>query len=207
MVPRKMVPREKWFPEKWSPEKWSPEKWSPEKYPSKTVLRQNNARKLEQLFHFYQLIPLHTHKDVWRLHHYPTYAPNCRTLKESRKICCRVLGFHRLITSEHSTHTHTHHNARRSPHDFLFPCFGFVVEFEDSIDWSHPNIPHTLFSFLSFPGTNFSFLSFAGTIFPGTILLRDHFCRGPFSRDSVKSGGLCSAEIWGCKRWEELERT
>ena len=71
----------KWSPEKWSPEKWSPrkmvpgkmvpekngprkngpcEKWSPEKFPSKIVLRQKNARKFKRLFHFYQLIPLHT---------------------------------------------------------------------------------------------------------------------------------------------------
>ena len=84
------------------------EKWSPEKCPSIIVLRQKNARKFEWLFHFYQLILLHTQKDVGRLRHDPTYAPNCRTLKESRKVCCRVLGFHRLITSEHSTHTHTH---------------------------------------------------------------------------------------------------
>ena len=84
---------------------WYAKKWSPEKCPSKIVLRENNARKLKRLLHFYQLIPLHTQKDVWRLHHDPTYAPNRRTLKESRKICCRVLGFHRLITSEHSTHT------------------------------------------------------------------------------------------------------
>ena len=88
-----------------------------EKCPSQIVLRQKNARKFKRLFHFYQLIPLHTQKDVWRLRHDPTYAPNCRTLKESRTICCRILGFHRLITSKHSTHTHTHararHDARR----------------------------------------------------------------------------------------------
>ena len=107
---------EKWSPEKWSPkkmvpekngprEKWSPENWSPEKFPSKIFLHQKNARKFKRLFHFYQLIPLQTQKNVCRLRHDPTYVPNCRTLKESRKICCRVLGFHRLITSEHSTHT------------------------------------------------------------------------------------------------------
>ena len=100
MVPGKMVPRKN------GPRKNVPRgKWSPEKCPSKIVLRQKNARKFKRLFHFYQLIPLHTQKDVWRLRHDPTYVPNCRTLKESRKICCRVLAFHRLITSEHSTHT------------------------------------------------------------------------------------------------------
>ena len=73
MVPGKMVSgkmvSEKWFPkkqssEKWSPEKWSPKNWSPEKLPSKIVLRQKNARKFKRLFHFYQLIPLQTQKDV-----------------------------------------------------------------------------------------------------------------------------------------------
>ena len=120
MVPEKNGPREKWCPEKWSPknwspekwspenwspEKWSPENWSPEKCPSKIVLRQNNDGKFKRLFHFYQLIPLLIQKDVWRLRHDPTYALNSRTLRDSKKICCRVLGFHRLITSEHSTHT------------------------------------------------------------------------------------------------------
>ena len=35
-----------------------------EKCPSQIVLRQKNARKFKRLFHFYQLIPLHTQKDV-----------------------------------------------------------------------------------------------------------------------------------------------
>ena len=112
MVPEKNGPREKW----WS-EKWSPENWSPEKFPSKIILRQKNARKFKQLFRFYQLMPLHTQKNVWRLRHDPTYVLNCRTLKESRKICCRVLGFHKLITSEHSTHT-----ARCSTLTRFFVC-------------------------------------------------------------------------------------
>ena len=54
MVPRKNGPREK----------WSPENWSSEKYPSKIVLGQNNAMKFKRLFHFYQLIPVHTQKDA-----------------------------------------------------------------------------------------------------------------------------------------------
>ena len=107
MVPGKNGPRKYGLREKWSP--------------SKIILRQKNAKKFKRLFHFYRLIPLHTQKDVCRLRHDPTYAPKCRTLKESRKDCCRVLGFHRLITSEHSTHTH--HDARRSPHDFSFLSF------------------------------------------------------------------------------------
>ena len=96
---------ENWSPEKWFPENWSPEKWFPEKCPSKIVLRQKNVKKFKRLFYFYQLIPLHTQKNVWRLRHDPTYVPNSKTLKESRKICCRVLGFHRLIISQHSTPT------------------------------------------------------------------------------------------------------
>ena len=162
------------------------EKWSSEKFPLKIVLRQKNARKFKWLFHFYQLIPLHTQENVWRLRYDPTYVQNCRTLKESRKICCRVLSVHRLIASEHSTHTHTHthHDAQRSPHDFLFPVlasfpsFVFVVESWVFMDWSHPNIPHTHhdarrpphdFSFLSFLGTIFPGGHFPGTIFPGFI--------------------------------------
>ena len=90
-------------------------------------------------FHFYQLIPLHTEKIFWRLRHDSKYVSNCRTLKESRKICCRVLGFHRLITSEDSTHTPR--CSTLTPR-FFVSGFGFVVEFWVFIDWSHPSIPH-----------------------------------------------------------------
>ena len=133
MVPGKMVHRKNGPRKNCPQEKWFPENWSPWKCPSKIVPCQNNARKFERLFHFYRSIPLHTQKDVWRLPHDPIYAPNRapKTLKESRKVYCRVLGFHTLITFEHSTHTHTHararahthHDARRSPHDFLFLSF------------------------------------------------------------------------------------
>ena len=183
IVPGKMVP-EKWSPRKMVPEKWSPGKMVPEKNgprknspqengpgkmvpgklvpgknPSKIVPHQKNARKFKRFFHFYRLIALHTQKDVWRLPQDSTYASNWRTLNESRKVCCRVLGFHKLITSEHSTHTHTHthYDARRSPHDCLF---------------------------LSFPGTNFPGVIFPVTIFPGDHISGDHFSRGPFFRDS-----------------------
>ena len=61
---REIGPREKWPLQKWYPGNWSPEKWSPEKFPSKIVLRQKNARKFKRLFHFYQLIPSHTQKNV-----------------------------------------------------------------------------------------------------------------------------------------------
>ena len=67
--PRKMVrgkngPRKNGSRKNGPREKWSPENWSPEKCPSKIVLRQKNDRKFERLFHLYQLIPLHTQKDV-----------------------------------------------------------------------------------------------------------------------------------------------
>ena len=58
----------------------------------------------------------YTRKKMFNVHLIILHATNCRTLKESRKVCCRVLGFHRLIPSQHSTHTH--HDARRSLHDF-----------------------------------------------------------------------------------------
>ena len=168
--PQKNGPREKWspencFPENWSLEKWFPENWSPEQCPSKIVLSEKIARKYKRLLRFYRLIPLHTQKDVWRLPHDPTYAPNCRTLKESRKVCCQVLRFHRLITSEPSTHTHTHthHDARRSTHNFLFLSF------------PRTNFPETIFQVIIFPGTNFPAINFPGFIFPGNHFSGDHF--------------------------------
>ena len=108
------------YAEKWSPETLSPEEWSPEiglrkMVPGKIGPREIGPRKnvllklfsvkrmlenLDDFLNFYRLIPLHTQKDVWRSH-----APNCRTLKEFRKVYYRVLGFHRLITSEHFTYT------------------------------------------------------------------------------------------------------
>ena len=176
-------------------EKWSPEKWSPEKFPSKIVLRQKNARKFKRLFHFYQLIPLHTHKNVWRLSHDPTYVPNFRTLKESRKICCRVLGFHRLITSEHSAHTPR--CLTLTPRFFVskfWVCFrvlGFhrLITSEHSTHIPRRSMPTSQFFVCEFPGNHFSGDHFSrgpffwgpffrGPFFPGTIF------RGSFFRDS-----------------------
>ena len=113
-----MLRRDRWYAEKRSSEKWSPEKkipgemvtgkndprqeWSPEKCPSKIVLCQKNARKFERLFYFYRLISL---QKMFDIHPMILHAPNCRTLKESRKVCCRVSGFHGLITSQRFTHT------------------------------------------------------------------------------------------------------
>ena len=120
--------------------------WSLKKCPSKIVLHQKNAKKFELLLHLYQLISLYTQKDVWGLPNDPTYAPNCRTLKESRKVCCRVFGFHRLITSQYSTHKH--HDAGCLLYDFLF---------------------------LSSRGPIFWGLFFPGTIFPGFVSLHCSF--------------------------------
>ena len=105
-----------------------------------------SAIPFERIFYFYRLIPL--------------YTPRCLTLTPQFcvtefSVCCRVLGFHRLITSQHSSHTsrcltltprfffrdlglfasfgfvsntpRTHHDAQRPPHDFLFPSFGFLL--------------------------------------------------------------------------------
>ena len=157
LVPGKMVPEKNCPQEKWSPENWSPEKWSPEKFALKIVLRQKNARIFKRLCYFYQLIPLHTQKNVRRLRQDPTYIPNCGTLKESRKICCRVLGFHRLITSQHSTHT-----PRCSTPTPRF----FVSKF-----------PGDHFSQDQFSGGHFS----RGPSFPGPFF-RGPFFRGPFFR-------------------------
>ena len=69
----------------------------------------------------------YTNKKMFDVHLKILHAPNCRTLNESRKVCCRVLGFHILITSQKSTHT-----LRCST---LTPRF-FVSEFWVFIDWS-----------------------------------------------------------------------
>ena len=153
-IPGKMVP---W--EKRSPEKWSPEKWSLEKCPPKIVLRQKNVRKFEQLFYFYRLNPVHTQK-VFDVHLTTVHTPNCRTLKESKKVCCQVLGFHRSITSQHFTHTH---DARRSLHDFS----------GDHSSWENFSgdqyFAKALFGDLFIRGPCFQGTIFPGIFFPGLI--------------------------------------
>ena len=175
-------------PEKNGPWKNGPrEKWCPEKFPAKIVLRQKNARKFKRLFHFYQLIPLHTQKNVWGLRHDPTYVPNCRTLKESGKICCRVLGFHRLITSEHSTHTHTPRCSTLAPR-FFVSGFSFVSEFcvccpvlgfHRLITSQHST--HT--TMLDAHPTIFRFWVPRGPIFRGPFFPGGHFSGDNFSGD------------------------
>ena len=110
------------------------------------------------------------------------HAPNCRTLKESRNVCCRVLGFHRLITSQDSTHTPQ--CSTLTPRFFVseFWVFCRVLSFhrlitsQNSTHTHHDakRSPHD-FSFLTFPGA-----IFRGPFFPGTI-----FFRGPFFPDTI----------------------
>ena len=123
-------------PEKWSPENCFAENWSSKKCPSKIVLRQKNTRKSKRLFHFYRLIHTHTHT---------TRTKICLTFTSRSYICPGRFDveFWDFIDWLHLNIPHTHHDARRSPHDFLFPSFVFVAEFWVFIDWSYPNIPHT----------------------------------------------------------------
>ena len=87
-----------------SREKWSPENWSPENVLQKFFSIKRKLRNWNDVFYFYRLAPLHT-KKPFDVHLTILHARNCRILKESRKICCWVLGFHRLITSQNFTHT------------------------------------------------------------------------------------------------------
>ena len=120
-------------------------------------------------------MPLHTQKDVWRLRHDPTYAPNCRTLKESRKDYCRVLGSLRLITSQHSIHTH--HDALRSP-----PIFRFWVSRGPIFRGPFSRAP--IFRGPFFRGPFFPGTIFLGGHFSGDIFSQGPFFRGPFFWDS-----------------------
>ena len=121
------------------PRKNGPQKNGPlEKNPRKNVLKKlfSVKKMLGNLNHFHIIIDWfhYTHKNMFDVHLTILHAPNCRTLKKPRKAYCRVLGFHRLITSQH--YTHPHRCARCSPHDILFPSYGFVVEFWVFIEWS-----------------------------------------------------------------------
>ena len=125
-------------PKKWSPGKKSMDKKSPEKWylgikvPGKNGLKKlfSVKRMLVNLNNFFIFIDWfhYTHKNMFDVHLTILHAPNCRTLKESRNVCCRVLGFHRLITSKNSTHTHTHtpRCSTLTPRFFIFDswvCF------------------------------------------------------------------------------------
>ena len=82
-----------------------------------------------------------------------------------------VVEFSVFIDRSHSNIPHTHHDARQSPHNFLFPIFGFVSEFWvycrvlDFIDWSHSKIPHTYTTMLDANPTIFCFWVFRGPFF------------------------------------------
>ena len=128
-----------------------------------SLLEKKILLKKVDFFYFrsYERSELSVHQNFRSIHD-PIYAANCRTLKESRKVFCRVLGFHRLITYQHSTHTH--HDARRLPHNFLFLSF-----------------PGTIFQGPIFRGPFFS-----GIIRPRTIFLGDHSSTDYFSEIQFK---------------------
>ena len=101
--------------------------------PRKNVLQKlfSVKRMLGNLNDFFICIDWfqYAHKKFFDIHLTIQHAPNCRILKESKNVCRQVLGFHRLITSEHSTHAH--HDAQRSPHDFLFLSFPGTIFHRD----------------------------------------------------------------------------
>ena len=92
------------------PGKKNPRKNGPRKIgPRKNVLKKlfSVKRMLGNLIDFIILIDWiqYTHKKMFDVHLTTIHAPNCRTLKKPKEVCCQVLRFYRLITSEHSTHT------------------------------------------------------------------------------------------------------
>ena len=138
-----VVVRGKVVPEKNGPRKIGPRKIDPRENDLQKLF--SVKRMLGNLNDFFIFIDWfhYTHKKM-----FDVYVTILHMHQESRKDCCRVLGFHRLITFEHSTHTR--HDTRRSPHGFLF---------------------------LSFPGADFPGTNFAGTIFPRFMVVNDHFIR------------------------------
>ena len=60
-------------------------------------------------------------------------------------VCCRVLGFHRLITSQHSTHTHTPRYSTFAPWFFVFEFWVCcqVLGFHRLITLQHSTHTHT----------------------------------------------------------------
>ena len=121
MVPGNKVLR-KMVPDKMIFGKMVPGKMIPEKMvPRKMVLG-----KIWTTFLFLSIDSTTHTKRCLTFHLTILHAPNYRTLKESRKFCCRVLGFHRLITSQHSTHT-TMLDAH--PTIFCFQVLGLLSSF------------------------------------------------------------------------------
>ena len=135
------------------------------------------------------------------------HAPNCRTLKKSRTVCSRVLGFHRLITSQHFTHTPRCSTLNppffRGPflEDFFFPgtiltgiFFPWTFFPRDNFSRDFlpdvlterfklsPTNPHTqTYPFQFWNGYTHTMLEAHSTIFPGTILPGTFFLRDHFS--------------------------
>ena len=64
--------------------------------------------------------------EFWVCFQHSTHTPRCST--PSPLFFFRVLGSFANFRYV-SKIPHTHHDPQRSPHDFLFPSFGFVVEF------------------------------------------------------------------------------
>ena len=145
-------------PEISSPGKKSPGKWSLEKCPPK-IVRQKTARIFERLFIIFIDWFHYTHKKMFDVYLTILHAPNCRTLKESRKICCRVLGFYRLITF----HTLTPRCSTLAPRFCRGPFFGDFF-------------PGTIFPGTFFPRDHFSEDFLSRDFDPG-----DHFFQDSFS--------------------------
>ena len=114
-IPRITVGMRKKGPRKNGPQKNSPlGKKSPKNGPRRNGPRKNFLKKffpvkrmLGNLNDFFIFIDwFHfTHENMFDVHLTILHAWNCRTLKESRKVCYRLLGFHRFITFQHSTLT------------------------------------------------------------------------------------------------------
>ena len=158
------------YAEKWSSEKWSPEKWSPGKMvPGKMVLEKNGPWK-------------NGPREKW-------FPENWSLENWSPEKCSRVLGFHRLITSQHSTHTHTHTLRCSKPTQRFF-----VPEF------SGDHFSGDKFSRDQFSGDHFSrgpFFRgpfFSGTVFPRTIFQGDFFS-GAISPGTIFPGFQNSYEF------------
>ena len=157
MVPGKKIPG-KLVPEKMVPGENGPRKISLPKIgvrkisPRKNVLRKLfSAKRMLDLNDFLFLsIDSTNHKKMFDIH--------------LAILIAWVLGFHKLITSEHPTHT---------PRCSTLTQRFFVSEFSGTI------FPGTYFAGTIYPGTNFP-----GYFFPGNHFSGDHFSRGPFFRDS-----------------------
>ena len=145
---------------------WYAETRSLEKLSRKSVLQKlfSVKRMLGNLNDFFTFIDWfhYTHKKIFDVHLTIVHALNCRTLKETRKVCSRVSGFHRLITSQHSTHT-----PRCSTLTSLF--------------FRGPISRRPFFRGPIFRGPFFRGPFFQGTVFLG-IFSRGPFFRGPFFR-------------------------